>query len=502
VSVTLEQIHDVVDARTLEILRLRRSAKGIHRRGWLVRRALLVADLAALTLAFLLAQQLYGVGSGGAGHLSEWAEHVLFVLSLPVWVVAAKLYGLYDRDEERTDHSTTDDFTGVFHLVTVITWLIVIAAYLTPIANPEFQKLLVFWSTAVVAIPLARVAARAYCRRQVDYLQNTVIVGAGEVGQSLARRLLKHPEYGLNLVGFVDATPRERQAGLAHLALLGAPADLPELVRMLDIERAVFAFTSDGHAEMLELARELNDLDVQVDIVPRYFEVVGQGVSIHAVEGLPVIGLPPLRLSRSSKLLKRTMDVVVTGIALCLLAPVFGLVALLIKLDSSGAVFFRQVRVGLRDEVFSIWKFRTMTTDAEEKKDLVRHLNVHLSPGGDARMFKVQDDPRVTRIGRVLRRYSIDELPQLFNVLAGQMSLVGPRPLILEEDRHVEDWARRRLDLKPGMTGLWQVLGRSQIPFSEMVRLDYLYVTSWSLAGDLKLILRTLPGIVRAAGSG
>jgi lipopolysaccharide/colanic/teichoic acid biosynthesis glycosyltransferase len=157
-------------------------------------------------------------------------------------------------------------------------------------------------------------------------------------------------------------------------------------------------------------------------------------------------------------------------------------------------VFFRQVRMGYGNRTFRIWKFRTMTPDADERKGEVVHLNKHLA--ADARMFKIPDDPRVTRLGRVLRKTSIDELPQLFNVLLGQMSLVGPRPLILAEDRHVQDWARKRLDLKPGITGLWQVLGRSDIPFDEMVKLDYMYVTGWSLKTDLQLVARTIPAVV------
>jgi lipopolysaccharide/colanic/teichoic acid biosynthesis glycosyltransferase len=156
-------------------------------------------------------------------------------------------------------------------------------------------------------------------------------------------------------------------------------------------------------------------------------------------------------------------------------------------------VFFRQVRIGQADQTFRIAKFRTMTADADERKPEVAHLNQHLQNGGDPRMFKISDDPRATRVGRWLRRYSLDELPQLFNVLRGEMSLVGPRPLIADEDRHVTDWARRRLDLKPGLTGPWQVLGRDDIPFDEMIRLDYGYVSTWSLAEDLRLLAKTLP---------
>jgi lipopolysaccharide/colanic/teichoic acid biosynthesis glycosyltransferase len=167
----------------------------------------------------------------------------------------------------------------------------------------------------------------------------------------------------------------------------------------------------------------------------------------------------------------------------------------MIYLDSPGPIFFRQRRIGAHDRSFEIFKFRTMVMDAEEQKAVVAHMNKHLD--GDARMFKIPRDPRITRIGRALRRYSLDELPQLINVLKGDMSLVGPRPLIPAEDEHVADWGRARLDLRPGMTGLWQVLGRSEIPFEEMVRLDYVYVTNWSLWHDLRLMCGTVPAMLK-----
>jgi lipopolysaccharide/colanic/teichoic acid biosynthesis glycosyltransferase len=191
------------------------------------------------------------------------------------------------------------------------------------------------------------------------------------------------------------------------------------------------------------------------------------------------------------------MDLVLTVPALIVLSPVLALIALSIKLDSHGPVFFRQVRMGAGDKTFRVFKFRSMVCDADSRKAEVAHLNKHLRNGGDSRMFKIPNDPRVTRVGRLLRRSSLDELPQLLNVFLGQMSLVGPRPLILDEDRYVEDWARRRLDLKPGITGLWQVLGRDDIPFAEMTALDYLYVTGWSLFGDLRLLGRTVPAVFR-----
>jgi exopolysaccharide biosynthesis polyprenyl glycosylphosphotransferase len=484
-----------IDARTLEILHRRRSTT-LLRRGWLVRRALLLADVLGLTFAFLLAATFFGPAAA-VDHVSITNELFLFLGALPVLVVLAKVYGLYERDEERTDHSTVDDIVGVFHLVTVFVWVFFVAVSATDIADPPLTRVVAFWGIAVLAVTTGRGIARASCRRSVAYLQNTIIVGAGDIGQLTARKLMAHPEYGINLVGFVDSEPKERRDDLGHLTLLGSPDRLPELIRLLDVERVIVAFSNDSHEETLSLIRSIKDLDVQIDIVPRLFEVVGTKVGIHTVEGIPLVGLPPLRLSRSSRMLKRTMDVGASALGLLLLAPVFAVVAILIKLGSPGPVFFRQVRMGERNRTFRIYKFRTMSADAEQQKRELVHLNMHAKPGGDSRMFKIPDDPRITKVGAFLRRTSIDELPQLINVLKGEMSLVGARPLILDEDKHVEEWARKRLHLRPGITGLWQVLGRSDIPFDEMTKLDYLYVTNWSLGEDLRLIFRTLPALLR-----
>jgi len=254
----------------------------------------------------------------------------------------------------------------------------------------------------------------------------------------VALKLLHHPEYGVNVVGFVDEHPRARDNDLGELSILGRTAQLPLIIKEYDVERVIVAFSQHPHARTLELIRDLNALDVQVDIVPRLFEVIGPHSTIHAAEGLPLIGLAPARLPRSSLACKRGMDIVGSVVGLLLLSPLFLLTAVLIKLDSSGPVFFRQTRVGRADREFRILKFRTMGADADLHKDEITHLNKHL--GSDDRMFKAANDPRVTRVGRFLRRRSLDEFPQLFNVLRGEMSLVGPRPLIPEEHHHVDGW--------------------------------------------------------------
>ena len=485
-------ILDALDERTREIIDRRRSST-VKRRGWLIRRLLLLADIVGLSAAFLLSEFAFEPGAADR----RLAHFVLFAIFLPLWVVAAKLHGLYDRDEERADYSTTDDVAGVFVLVTLISWLYVVGTIIVNLAVPDLVRMTVFWAAAVPLIAIGRVAVRAGARRHPVYVQNTLIVGAGDVGQLIARKCLNHPEYGMNVVGFLDSEPRERRGDLEHLTVLGTPEHLRDVVTCCEIERVIVAFSTERDEEAVALVRSLDDLDVQVDVVPRLFEVVSSAFDVHSVEGLPLIGLRPPHLSRSSLLLKRSFDLAFATIGIILLAPLMALVAVAIKLDTPGPVFFRQLRIGVGGKPFRIYKFRTMVADADSRKHEIAVLNKHAAAGGDARMFKAVDDPRVTRSGELLRRYSLDELPQLINVLRGDMSLVGPRPLILEEDQHVQDWARKRLDIKPGITGPWQVLGRSEIPFGEMVGLDYTYMTRWSLYGDLKLILRTLPAMVR-----
>jgi exopolysaccharide biosynthesis polyprenyl glycosylphosphotransferase len=351
---------------------------------------------------------------------------------------------------------------------------------------------------AIAFVTGGRAVARFFFRRNPLYIQNALIVGAGEVGQMLARKLLVHREYGINVVGFVDEAPKERRDDIGWLTVLGGTDRLPQIVRQFDIERVIVAFSNESHESTLELIRSLRDLRVRVDVIPRLFEVLGPNIALHGIGGLPLVALPNYQLSRAHRAIKRTIDLALAGVGMILLAPTFVVIALLIKRSSPGPVFFRQKRMGANERPFRMLKFRTMTADADLRKEEFAHLNKHLQSGGDPRMFKIPDDPRVTQIGRFLRKYSLDELPQLINVLRGEMTLVGPRPLILDEDRHITEWGRRRLDLKPGMTGTWQVMGRSDIPFAEMVKLDYLYVTNWSPWRDLKLIFQTFPAIIHS----
>src|SRR5918999_988001 len=290
------------DERTLEIVEQRRRTSVVRRRGWLLRRLLLAADLAGLVLAFAIAAAI--AGNDATGRVHEWKEFVLFACTLPGWIIVTNLYGLYERDEERTDHTTVDDFVGVFHMVTVCTWVFFAGATLLRLAQPGLLKIVVFWLSALVLVTSGRAAVRTIARRQLTFLQNTVILGAGEIGQLVARKMLQHPEYGINLVGLVDSDPKPPRAELTDLPMLGPPERLPALVRLFDIERVIIAFSGKTPHQTLELIRELRKLGVQIDIIPRLFDVLGPRIELHRVEGMVMLGLPPVRLTRSSALMK------------------------------------------------------------------------------------------------------------------------------------------------------------------------------------------------------
>lgn len=311
----------------------------------------------------------------------------------------------------------------------------------------------------------------------------------------LARKMRAHPEYRVEPVGLISRSPSP--AGISTLPVLGqlGSLDLGELVTQHAVERLVVAHEDVDEAVLLELLRRSRELGIKISVLPQLFDALGPSVEVDDVEGITVLGISPPVLPRSSRLLKRVMDIAGASVLLLLTAPILVVIAAAIKLDSPGGVFFHQVRIGRRGRRFRLIKFRTMVADAEQQRDAL------LTNSKDPGWLHLDHDPRVTRVGRFLRLWSLDELPQLWNVLKGGMSLVGPRPIIESDDSQLEGWRRSRIDLTPGITGLWQVLGRTSIPFEEMIKLDYLYVTNWSLWTDIRLILRTLPVVLFRRGA-
>jgi exopolysaccharide biosynthesis polyprenyl glycosylphosphotransferase len=459
-----------------------------------------LADLVGLSLAYYLATLL----SAGDGALGSTREVTVFLLSLPCWVFVANLHGLYRRDQERADNPTTDDIIGVFHLVTIGVWLLLVATRLAGHGGPDVLNLTLFWILAVCAIPVARILAREACKRSPAYQQNTVIVGAGDVGQLIGRKLINHPEYGANVVGFVDRLPRSRRLDLPeHLPILGGPDRLPELVQRLGIERVVIAFSIESVSQLLPLLRRLRPLRVQIDVVPWLFELIGPRLTVHAVEGVTLLGLPPVRHSRVVLTIKRIIDVLGSCVGLLIFWPLMLYIALRIRNDSPGPVLFRQTRLGAGMREFTSFKFRTMTADADTQvhRDYISKIMstaAEATPGG---IYKLDRGDVVTDFGRWLRTTSLDELPQLINVLRGDMSLVGPRPCIPYE---VDNFAPHHLDrflMPQGLTGLWQVTARANASYGEALDMDVAYVRSWSLGLDLRLLLRTPLQVVRQRSS-
>jgi exopolysaccharide biosynthesis polyprenyl glycosylphosphotransferase len=322
--------------------------------------------------------------------------------------------------------------------------------------------------------------------------ENVLLVGAGVAAQVAARRLPVRPG-GVSLVGLLSDDPDSELRGRPRLARLGTPADFERVCDSHRVDRVVLAAPSLDGAQLGELIRHAADADVKVSVLPWVIDPAA--ADPRDAESVAVVGVEPRPPRRLSWLVKRTLDVLIAGIALVVLLPLLIIAAVAIKLDSPGPVFFQQERIGRYGRRFRVYKLRTMVREAEARVEELRAASAHPA------WLLLEHDPRVTRVGRVLRESSIDELPQLLNVLRGQMSLVGPRPLPPYEDVHVTGWGRRRLDFPPGLTGLWQVLGRVSIPFEEMIKLDYLYVTNWTLRGDLVLLVRTFRAVLTRRGA-
>jgi exopolysaccharide biosynthesis polyprenyl glycosylphosphotransferase len=462
-------------------------------RTWLVYRLLIAADVTGLAVAFFTAQTFFGPDASSGDRVSPAWEALVFVLVLPIWVLTAQLSGLYGRDDRRPDYSTADDVVGVFAVVTVGTWLFWVIAATSNAVSLDAPRMIAFWAMAIPLVVACRVAARAFARRRALLVQRAVVVGTGDVGQLVARKLLRHPEYGIELVGFVDERPGWQDPGLDGHPIFGPPERVPELVEALQIDRVIVATPTDPDARLLRIVHRLRATGVQIDLVPHFFEAVDPRVDLHSIETLPLVGLAPVSRSRAARIVKRSLDVVVAGIALLAAAPLFAYVAWRIKRDSAGPVFFRQDRLGLHMQPFTPLKFRTMWTGVDDSRhrDYIRATMRHTAETEASGLYKLERADDVTPFGRFLRRTSLDELPQLVNVLRGEMSLVGPRPCIPYE---VESFAPHHFDrflVPPGITGLWQVAARARATFGEALDMDVAYVRGWSLGLDLRLICRT-----------
>jgi exopolysaccharide biosynthesis polyprenyl glycosylphosphotransferase len=469
------------------------------RRAAIVRRKLALADLVGLTAAFVLLQLTVGSNGASDDQVPVVSEALLFVGSLSLWILLARAAGLYSRDEQRPEHTTVDDFVGVFQLLTTCVWMIFVVAAITNVASPDLEKWIIFWFLAFVLVSCARSTARHLARRSPDFIQKAVVVGTDKTAQLIARKIVQHPEFQIELVGLVDGSPRQLRPELAHLPVVGSADELISLSDRLDLDRVVVGFAGLPDRRLMEVARSLQARGIQVDIIPRLFEALGPNARMTSLEGIQVVGMPPTSMSRDALVLKRVFDLVGASLLLLLTAPLLVGFATWIKLDSPGPVFFRQTRLGRSQRLFTALKFRTMCVDtsADEHRDYVRRVMTTDAGPEQSGLYKLERPDVVTRSGRFLRKMSLDELPQLLNVLRGDMSLVGPRPCIPYETELFEPHHFERFTVPAGITGLWQVKARAHSTFGEALDMDVRYARSWSFGLDLALLLQTPIAVLR-----
>jgi exopolysaccharide biosynthesis polyprenyl glycosylphosphotransferase len=462
------------------------QSKG-RQRGAILARMLLGADVLAALTAAMLGGWIVGL---------QPVELAIFMSGATIaWPLTAFALGLYNGGSLRFWVSGVSEVPKALTAIVLVSWPLFTLATVSGATAPGAAALWTVLLTALLS-PLARASVRAKLHREAPLRQRTVIVGSGVVAGQLVDKMRTHEQYGILPIGLVDDAPHE--IGTPDLPRLGDFSHLEQVIREYGVDRVVIAFSQAGHEDLLHCIRVCRDEGVAVDVVPRLFEFLDGVRALDQVGGLPLLSIGTPHLTRTSQVAKRGLDVALSAFLIFLLTPLIVAIVVAIKVESRGPVFFRQPRVGRGREIFGMFKFRSMYADAEDRKHEMQPLN----EAGDGVMFKIRSDPRVTRVGRLLRRLSLDELPQLFNVLSGDMSLVGPRPLIPQETAALDGaWQARRLDLRPGMTGPWQIQGRSETPFQEMVRLDYQYVAGWSLARDMEILLATVPAVLAGRGA-
>ncbi len=403
-----------------------------------------------------------------------------YLILIPLIVLTSRVLGLYDHDELVVKKSTLDELPQLVSLASTFTLLVWGTRHLTVLGAPGTPAMAALWGALAASLTGCRSIARRIAAR-VSPVERCLVLG-DERAYDRLRVPLDH-QHGVTLVGCVGL-----ERALVDVAWL------PELAAGEQVHRIIIAPDDTLCPEdTLELVRRAKETGLRVSLLPGILEAVGSSVVFDDIGGITLLGVPRFGLTRSSMAVKRAFDVVVTSLLLVAGLPIVAFAALLIRLDSVGPVFFRQTRVGKDGRHFSMIKLRTMIDGADELKESLTALNETTG------LFKIADDPRITRAGRWLRRTNLDELPQLINVLRGQMSLVGPRPLVPAEDARVLGRDRRRLHLKPGITGPWQTLGK-RVSLAEMVKVDYLYVANWSLWIDVKILIRTVPLVAAARG--
>jgi exopolysaccharide biosynthesis polyprenyl glycosylphosphotransferase len=472
----------------------------------LVARIVYLVDLALTSAAFFAAFFIRDVViphidpqhfPTGLFPLAEYLK--IFPLILIIWSVLFFTYHSYHS--HRTIPVTTEALTTV-RVVVVGNILLATVAYLIPLRQLSRVWFVLFGVISAILLVLEKILVRViarYIRSKGLNYRTILIVGTGRRATDLAKVIVGHKFWGFKLLGFVSDGHRLSN-GWANFRVFG---DVPDLRRILEvgqigepIDEIVFAVTRKKLDEMKQIFLMCEELGIRTRIAMNFFSNKVARIEIEELEGIPFLTFTTTPSNETQLAFKRLLDVTVSLVILALAAPVIIVVALAIKATSPGSVFFKQNRVGLNGRKFTLYKFRTMIEDAHARRGEVEHLNEMTAP-----VFKAKDDPRITPVGRILRRFSFDELPQLWNVLKGDMSLVGPRPPIPEEVASYHRWHRRRLSMKPGLTCLWQVSGRNNVDFERWMKMDLQYIDNWSPSLDFKILLRTIPAVLSGKGA-
>lgn len=461
-----------------------------------------VADFALTSLAFLTAYvvryRLQWFLEVEPRYLVPFRVYIPSMLVLGgILLCTLWLEGAYRIERGR---GLLNDLYIVFRsaLISIATMIFIIF-----LATPSYYSRLIFGYTGVLLLLFlgtsraVEYGLRLRRYRRGEGLHHVLIVGAGEMGRSVMRTIVARPNLGYRIVGFLDDDPALAQKEIGKFPGLGTTEDLATiLAEKWWIDEVIIALPWTAYRKILRLMEIAQKAHRSVRIVPDLFQITLDRVVVEHLDGVPLISVGELALRDWQRALKRFVDILGAVIGLVVLSPLFLALAIAIKLDSPGPVIFKQTRVGRNRKEFTCYKFRSMYVDAEARLEALRERNEASGP-----LFKIKDDPRRTRVGQFLRRTSLDELPQLWNVLRGEMSLIGPRPAIPSEVEAYEPWHLRRLEVAPGITGLWQVSGRSDLTFDEMVLLDVYYIENWSPLLDLTILLRTIPTVLSGKGA-
>ncbi|MBI4790941.1 MAG: undecaprenyl-phosphate glucose phosphotransferase [Chloroflexi bacterium] len=462
----------------------------------------LLLDAALINIAIALAwyiryELLLTVPLGEGFFPQPYSAYIPLAIVLTIFCIAIfRIEGLYFPARGRT---FLDEVYALINGTTTATLLIMaVTFFVRPLV---YSRAVYVYAALLIVILLAAARAierliRPRLRKRGIGVDRVLIVGTGEVGRALMRNIVAQPDLAYHIVGFVDDNYERGHTDIGRLKALGGTENLRDLLRDCLVDEVIVTLPWTAREKIITIMELCQRMGVAAQVVPDLFQLSLGRVAMDDVGGIPLISVRETKIGTWNSAIKRLIDLLGSTALIVLFAPLMALIAILIRTDSAGPIIFRQKRIGRGGRPFIAYKFRSMRLGAEEEMAHLTNLNE-----ADGPLFKIRNDPRHTRIGRWLRRMSLDELPQLFNVLRGEMSLVGPRPPLLAEVERYQDWHKQRLQVSPGMTGLWQVSGRSELPFDEQCMLDIYYIENWSPWLDMWIMLRTIPTVLLARGA-